>query len=235
MPLHPEYLAVHKTFRYYRQVGISLSNTWVGRSQAFNNVYEVLNSKEGDTLADLPGGLFMIDTDGLVSPILLRAPTPLFEKSMGPSPEYSEILRFKANGTASLIDKPDIPIDYAEANERCRNELEPHREQFIVLEASPELQAYRNGAKYLFETWSDDTQPSRDFDHWREPTVGSLIEDNHGNSARLTWCYLPDFYRLKAIQGRLETLEPLYERKTFSKDELEEVLNGNFKYGTAAP
>lgn len=229
----PAYFEVVRPFRYYRQMGITESNTWIGRSQAFDNVYDVLNAKPGDVLHDLPGGTFLMDGEGKGWRIALMAPAPLLEHSYGANPEAEKMKHLEASGALVSIPKPDKALDHPRIREEAGRKFPPLSKALNVLEASPELVQYRAGPKKLLTSRREDLVLT-DFDSFRDLTVGSVVEDENGDKARLAWLIAKDVLVVSPVKGRPSLFEPLYG-KHFSARELEALLDGAMQPATGKP
>lgn len=127
-------------FRVFRHLGTSASNCYVGASRAFLTVMEAINARTGDEIHTLVGGTFMV-RDGVVSPISLRAPKPLFEKSYGGhDPDSVVMKRYVKRGLATEIPAPSGKFDYAAARERVfNNHLRELHPEIVHVENSPEF------------------------------------------------------------------------------------------------
>lgn len=105
---------------YFEKIGISLSNTYIGRMRAFDNVYVGRNSEPEDVFHLLVGGDFIVGADGKVREIALWHPKPLLEKTYGPLPKSSDVFeRLTTQGIARRISEPSEKTDYAS----CRKNM----------------------------------------------------------------------------------------------------------------
>lgn len=103
---------------YFEKIGISLSNTYIGRSRAFDNVYVGRNSEPEDVFHLLVGGDFVVSAAGKVREIAFWHPKPLLEKTYGPRPQSSDLFeRLAKQGVARRVPEPRGKADYAS----CRN------------------------------------------------------------------------------------------------------------------
>jgi hypothetical protein len=103
---------------YFEKIGISLSNTYIGRLRAFDNVYVGRNSEPDDVFHLLVGGDFVVNSHGEVREIALWHPKSLLEKSYGPPRRASDVFELlSAQGIARQVPEPTGKTDYA----ACRN------------------------------------------------------------------------------------------------------------------
>lgn len=192
-----KFYQVLEPFRIYRQKGISLSNTWVGRSQAYNNIYDVLNAKPGDRIHDLPGGTFIEigDGDGDGRVFTLTAPKHIFEKSYGFVSDSRLLDDMAKSGRVKVIPDPGGNPNYVGWRNASSVDMGPLRQELDVIEASPELQAFRRDILPELEDWIGDGTVTQ-FDHGERPVVGAVIELEDGKFV-LEWLFKPDFYRVR--------------------------------------
>ena len=141
------YFRTLQPFRFYRQVGRSLSNTWIGRSQAITNVHHALNAEPGDEFHALAGGLFVADRrNGAPSaaPARLSPPKPPLEKSYGTQPADDVLRDMVARGLVLEIPRSEArAVDYGAAQAAASVQLAPHRPSVIELVPSPQMVAFR--------------------------------------------------------------------------------------------
>lgn len=117
---HNHYFETIEPVFYFEKIGISLSNTYIGRSRAFDNVYIGRNSEPEDVFHLLVGGNFVVGADGKVREIALWHPKPILEKTYGPLPKASDVFeRLAVRGIARRVPEPTRKTDYAS----CRNNL----------------------------------------------------------------------------------------------------------------
>ncbi|MDW9481700.1 hypothetical protein GOB57_23925 [Sinorhizobium meliloti] len=117
---HNQYFETIEPVFYFEKIGISLSNTYIGRMRAFDNVYIGRNSEPDDVFHLLIGGDFVVGADGKVREITLWHPKPILEKTYGPLPKSSDVFeRLAAQGIARRVPEPTGKTDYAS----CRNNL----------------------------------------------------------------------------------------------------------------
>ena len=81
------YFRVIECFEVLRLIGISESNTWVGRSRMFGNVYERRILRPGDQVHDLFGGVFVLLGEAVFRARMKLSEKHPFEKTYGPPGE----------------------------------------------------------------------------------------------------------------------------------------------------
>lgn len=204
MFLKPVYYKVAKPFRYFRLVGHSASNSYIGASRVIEGVYEVVNSKPGQMLHCLPGGLFMGDEDGSGYEVRLRAPKPVFEKSYGGDPESHDIERLRKIGCLEDGAAPQNGPDYPAWRKRAVSlpEMTPTMK---VVEISPELEQFKADADPIIEALSSQTGAvfEQYFDHFTESTVGARLKLGGTKTVTIEFCYLPQKYRVSSHSKEL--------------------------------
>ncbi|MCZ7861355.1 hypothetical protein O9X98_08095 [Agrobacterium salinitolerans] len=118
--MHNHYFETIEPVFYFEKIGISLSNTYIGRMRAFDNVYVGRNSQPEDVFHLLVGGDFVVGADGKVREIAMWHPKPLLEKTYGPLPKASDVFeRLATQGIAKRVPEPTGKTDYAS----CRNNM----------------------------------------------------------------------------------------------------------------
>lgn len=112
----PQYYSVENAFRILQMDGHSPSNTYIGSSQAFDQVLLAKTAEPGDEIHDLPGGLFHVSAaTGKTHKIRLVAPKHVFEKSYGPSPEVTRREALEEGSYISNLESPLLKADYGQA------------------------------------------------------------------------------------------------------------------------
>lgn len=112
--IHNHYFETIEPVFYFEKIGISLSNTYIGRMRAFDNVYVGRNSEPEDVFHLLVGGDFVVSADGKVREIAFWHPKPLLEKTYGPLPQSSDLFeRLEKQGIARRVPEPRGKTDYA--------------------------------------------------------------------------------------------------------------------------
>ena len=219
-----KFYQVQEPFRIYRQKGISLSNTWIGRSQAYNSVYDVLNAKPGDRIHDLPGGTFIEIGDGDGRVFTLKAPKHIFEKSYGFISDSRLLDDMVKTGHVKVIPDPGGKPNYVGWRNASSVDLGPLRKELDVIEASPELQAFRRDVLPEIKDWIGDGMVTQ-FDHDDRPVVGAVIELEDGKFV-LEWLFRPDFYRIRphGADAPVAVSQVSSKDSRFSRDELLELL-----------
>lgn len=74
-----KYYTALEPFEVLRAVGTKPSNTYIGRSQVIDTVYETTTVNPGEELHDLVGGLFHVDGENRPHEIRLTKPPHIFE------------------------------------------------------------------------------------------------------------------------------------------------------------
>jgi len=221
------YFEAAKPFRFYRRIGSSLSNTWIGRSRAYNSVYEVLNAAPGMRFHALVGGLF-VEFEGNGHMASLTPPKPLLEKSYGFYSMDDHLDRLVAAGNLVEIPKPEAKPDYVAWREASSVEMPPLHPELVPVEASPELQAFRRDVSpHLDEIRGTHGEVATitEFDHYHDPVVGAKLDFGDGAVIRVEYCFIPDFYRVRQY-GKVEMphLAPLTGADRLSREQLLEAI-----------
>jgi hypothetical protein len=113
-----KYFVVQDHFRILKDVGSSLSNTYVGRSRAFDKVLLSTTAQPGDEIHDLVGGLHHVCADtGETHRIQMVPSKGLFEKSYGANPEAGRLVDLQRGMYLEEIEEPRLPYSYAQARE----------------------------------------------------------------------------------------------------------------------
>lgn len=96
----------------YEAVGLSDSNTWIGRSRAITTVFRKRTVGPNDLFAFLPGGLFLVE-DGMGKQIKFVLPKPPLEKSYGELPESKRAIeRLGEQGKIETAERYTGPINW---------------------------------------------------------------------------------------------------------------------------
>jgi hypothetical protein len=192
------FFVVERPFRFYRQIGISQSNTWIGRSQVFTNVHHALNAVPGDEFHALVGGLFVADRrDGgpSAAPARLSAPKPPLEKNYGSQPADRILRGMVERGLVREIPRSEArAVDYVAAREAASAELAPHRPAVIELVPSPLMVAFRERVAAFAATLEELGGAIAWRDLGDSPTV--VLKADLGQAGRIgiEHAYLPDFH-----------------------------------------
>lgn len=122
MPWDNKYFEFDEPIRWFKAVGLSPSNTYVGRSQAIDTVHRPVLVEPGDQIHALVGGTFVVRADGTVECGRFTRPKHLFEKSYGGRTSDAALLEQMAKaGRCREIDPPAARLPYAEAREAYRS------------------------------------------------------------------------------------------------------------------
>jgi hypothetical protein len=105
------YFRVTAPFDCYVLVGLSDSNTYMGRSMICGNVYRKVTLRRGDQIHDLFGGVFVVrkgDPAALPGRMLLPTKHP-FERGPDPAGAWptDKLKRVKAGAPADYSHKPE--------------------------------------------------------------------------------------------------------------------------------
>jgi hypothetical protein len=112
------YFEVVEPLFYFDKIGISLSNTYIGASRAFDNIYVGRNAEPGDVFHLLVGGDFLSKDDGQEQRVAFRHPKPLLEKSYGGGvTSHALFAALEKRGIVREIAKPDHVLDFKALNE----------------------------------------------------------------------------------------------------------------------
>ncbi|WP_315921210.1 hypothetical protein [Mesorhizobium sp. SP-1A] len=108
-----KYYEVIEPIHYFERKGHALSNTWVGRSQAYDTIFEGKNAVPGDQFHLLAGGDFILTEAGETPSVDFWKPKHLFEKSYGGTNSPKQLFeQFEKAGKVREIPAPDHKIDY---------------------------------------------------------------------------------------------------------------------------
>lgn len=197
MILNSIYFEVTQPFRYFRLRGHSPSNTYVGRSQVFQPVYDALNAQPGQILHAIPGGLFLESAEGSCRMVALRPPKHIFEKEYGPYSEKDHLRALESDGLLTEIPAPARKPDYA-GTIRNVPELAKNLHAVYEVEQSPQLTQFLEDMAPLTAVLEqmDGVDVLLPFDHVENPIVGLRIRVG-GMNARIEWAFKPDGYRVQ--------------------------------------
>lgn len=223
MPISSRFYEVLKPFRIYRQKGVSLSNTFIGSSQVYDNVYDVLNAKPADVIHDLPGGVFIGMAGAAGRIISLKAPKHIFERSYGFVSDSKILEGLLKAGKVKEIPAPEDNPDYRAWGEASRVDLGKLRRQLDVVEASPELKAFCVDVLPAISDWAGDAAVV-DFDHGENPVVGAVVSFPDGK-VYVEWCFIPDFYRVRSGAAEPAVLAGMTIEDRLTRDQLLELIS----------
>jgi len=108
-----KYYEVIEPIHYFERKGHALSNTWIGRSQAYDTIFEGKNAVPGDQFHLLAGGDFILTEAGETPSVDFWKPKHLFEKSYGGKNTPRQLFeQLEKAGKVREIPAPDHKIDY---------------------------------------------------------------------------------------------------------------------------
>jgi len=108
-----KYYEFDEAIRWFRAIGHSASNTYIGSSRAIDTVYEPTTINPGDQVHALLGGTFVVRADGTVEEGKFKLPKHLFEKSYGIRQSDADLCDLMAKaGRCREIEKPAAKADY---------------------------------------------------------------------------------------------------------------------------
>jgi len=222
---HCHSFRVEKPFRIYRRIGDSPSNTYVGRSMAFNPIYEARNVQPGDEIHVLPGGTYQVEkATGKTWSIDLKAPKHIFEKTYGFSETPEEALdrRAERSGDVVRVTEPETTPDWKSAKEAMIMFKEMRR-MVAEIDQSPEfdelLSAIKEGRRTLADIRADGVTDANGnkaaelmHDHTNDLLVryevffGNYINGANGKEAAVPsitveWLFIPRTVRLQVNEG----------------------------------
>ena len=114
MRLGNRYFAFQKPVRWFRAVGLSDSNTYIGASRAIDTVHAQVLAEPGDVIHSLGGGTFLVRADGRIETGRFKLPKHIFEKTYGrPETDLDLLVAMEDRGLCAEIDAPAGPFDYA--------------------------------------------------------------------------------------------------------------------------
>lgn len=117
MVLKSRYFRFTDSVRWFKEVGSSLSNTWIGSSRCIDPVYQPTTADAGDEIHVHPGGTFLVRENGVAEKGVFVMPKPILEKTYGRIEDDADRMEgLVANGYATEIDKPTRSFDYAAVN-----------------------------------------------------------------------------------------------------------------------
>lgn len=198
MSIQNAFFVVERPFRFYRQFGVSRSNTWIGRSQVSLNVHHALNAVPGDEFHALVGGLFVADRrDGrpTAAPARLSPPKPPLEKDYGRQPDDQVLRAMAQRGLVREIPRSEArAVDYVSAREAASEEMAPNRPAVIELVPSPQMVAFRERVAAFAATLEEFGGAIAWRDLGDSPTV--LLRADLGQAGRIgvEYAYLPGFH-----------------------------------------
>jgi len=122
------YFEFDEPVHWFRKIGTSASNTYVGRSQVLDTVYQLATIEPGDQVHALVGGTFVARADGRVEEGVFRLPKHIFEKSYGPMDSDAAFLaRVAAAGRCrEIAAEQAYKPDYGALRKKGYPELPPH-------------------------------------------------------------------------------------------------------------
>lgn len=201
---------VDEPFRIYRHAGWSRSNSYYGSSRLNAGVFEAINTRAGDEIHALPGGLFLVRGDEACR-VSLDPPKGAFEKSYGVSTPEERLRR-----SARVSEFPATQrkaVDYAAAGKAAEKMFPDNHPTLVVHEDSPELQRLFEAfdgplgqLDELAEAGEPDSRGQRPHwrhqDHTHQPIVGfqAYHEGWRSPSGKpyqwpflsVEWAYVPD-------------------------------------------
>lgn len=201
MPIRTRFFRVEKPFRAYRLVGDFLSNTFIGSSQCFENVYEARNVRPGDEIHVLPGGTFHFDASERKWWCLrLDPPRHIFEKTYGFEPDDMILARRGSKGVVTESDYSTLKCDFKAARASVRR-LDRPVSPVVEVEKSPEAEEFLAALEPLTEA----------FRRLREEGVGDLrgepptyLFSDIGESPTVHWTFYFGQYRKNPVHDRME-------------------------------
>jgi len=108
-----KFFAFDKPVRWFKAVGHSPSNTYIGSSRAIDTVHQQSLVNPGDVIHDLSGALWLVRKDGSVETGKLKLPKHLLEKTYGIPETPSDIMgRMAKAGYCREIPQPAGKVDY---------------------------------------------------------------------------------------------------------------------------
>lgn len=171
------FFRVERPFRFYRQFGLSPSNTWIGSSRVISNVYHALNAQPGDEMHALVGGLFVADRVGpggtpSAAPARLSPPKPPLEKSYGTLPDSDTLRAMAKAGLVREIPRSEArPLEYAAVRNAAGRQLQEYHPEVVELMPSPEMVAFRESISSFALGLDDYGAEVRWQDHVENPVV----------------------------------------------------------------
>ncbi len=143
MRLKPAYFKVVEPLRVWRHVGMSESNTYIGRSLAITTVKDAVDAVPGDELHDLPGGTFVTGPDGTFE-VSLAPPVPILESRHHHVLPQTLVAGLVSAGRLSEIRSPRAKVDYgAPRKATSANRLPRLHPDVRRCDPSPELRLAR--------------------------------------------------------------------------------------------
>ncbi len=140
-----------KPVRWFREVGLSPSNTCIGRSRAIDTVHEQVLAEPGDVVHLLVGGTFLVRQNGDVEEGRFKLPKPILEKSYGPSETVLDIVvAMVKQGLCEEITGSETRPDYGAVRKATTAKRYPEGIGCVTAEnavPSPVLEALTRAAK----------------------------------------------------------------------------------------
>lgn len=121
------YFEFDEPVRWFKAVGLSESNTWIGSSRVFDTVYEPTTVNPGDVVHALVGGTFLVRKDGQVETGRFNLPKSILEKTYGMRTTDQNRLEAMAKaGRCREVPQPSRKHDYNSARKAVdANKLPP--------------------------------------------------------------------------------------------------------------
>lgn len=140
-----KYYEVVEPIHYLERKGHALSNTWVGRSQAYDTIFEGKNAVPGDQFHLLAGGDWLLTDAGETPSVTFWMPKHLFEKSYGGVKTSKQLFEeLEKAGKVREIPAPDHKISYSILSNLPT--LPQGTRTLTRLEQSPEFNALSSNA-----------------------------------------------------------------------------------------
>lgn len=133
------YFEFDEPIHWFRRIGSSASNTFVGRSQVFDPVFRLTTIEPGDQVHALVGGTFLVRTDGRVEEGRFWLPKHIFERSYGPRDTDAMFLsRVAATGRCREIPaEKAFKADYGKLVEKGYPKLPPRMGHLDRIDKTP--------------------------------------------------------------------------------------------------